>query len=435
MSAVPGAAVTVGPAQRVVGEITVPGDKSISHRYAMLAAVAAGRSAIRNYATGADGAATLACLERLGVEIARQPAPGGGSDVIVGGRGVGGLGQPATTLDAQNSGTTLRLLTGLLAAHPFRSTITGDQSLRRRPMRRVIAPLERMGARISAEDGRPPLTIEGTALSGIDYVPEVPSAQVKSAILLAGLHAEGRTVVRERVVTRDHTERALRAFGVSIHIAAGAIAIERADSLRPLTLEVPGDMSSAAFWAVAAAALPGSDLTIRHVGLNPTRIAILDALARFGARVDTDVESDAANEPRGRVRVRHDTLRDVEIHAEEVPALIDELPVLAALATRGGSITVRGAGELRVKESDRIAALVAGLRALGATAYEWEDGFRVEARQRLSGGSADAAGDHRLAMAFAVAALGATGPSIIHGGDAVAVSYPGFFDVLGAVCR
>lgn len=415
----------------------MPGDKSISHRYAMLAALASGRSTIGNYATGADCAATLTCLEQLGVTIERRRARGDGvgSAVVVSGRGLRGLCEPAGTLDARNSGTTLRLLAGILAAHPFRSTITGDASLRRRPMRRVIVPLERMGARIRADHERPPLTIEGAELTGIEYSPDIPSAQVKSAVLLAGIHAGGRTQVRERVPTRDHTERALAAFGVSVIRDGPVVAVERAGGLQPIDADVPGDMSSAAFWAVAAAALPGSDITIRDVGLNPTRIAVLQVLERFGARVDVHVDREVAHEPRGHVRIRHDTVGDVEIRAEEVPSLIDELPLLAALAVHGGSIAVRGAGELRVKESDRIAALVSGLRGLGAGAEEWEDGFRVEGRRRLAGGTADCAGDHRLVMAFAVAALGAVRPSTILGADAVDVSYPGFFEVLGTVCR
>jgi 3-phosphoshikimate 1-carboxyvinyltransferase len=415
----------------------VPGDKSISHRYALFAAIADGRTVIHGYAPGADCAATLSCLAALGIRIEPLPA-GPGLDVpsiALIGRGLRGLHAPATVLDARNSGTTLRLLSGILAAHPFTATLTGDESLRRRPMRRIIEPLGRMGAQLVAQNGCAPLTITGSALHPIDYAPPVPSAQVKSAVLLAGLQTEGTTTVREVVTTRDHTEHGLRAFGAEIAAFDGGVLVEGPQRLSAIEATVPGDVSSATFWAVAAAALPGSDVELTDVGLNPTRTALFDVLARAGAEVERQPARVEHGEPRGSVRIRAGTLRPIALGPEDVPALIDELPALAALATHGGELHVTGAGELRVKESDRISALAAGLRALGADVDEFPDGFHVRGRRRLRGGVADASGDHRLAMAFAVAALGAEEPSIIAGAEAVAVSYPAFFETLAALTR
>jgi 3-phosphoshikimate 1-carboxyvinyltransferase len=418
----------VKPARCVRGRVRLPGDKSIAHRYALLAALASGQSRFVAFAPGADARATLACLRQLGVEIRTGMADG--STVEIQGRGLRGLRGPEAPLDAANSGTTMRLLAGVLAAHPFASVLTGDASLARRPMRRVIEPLEHMGARIESRDGRPPLAIQGGALKGIDCRLVVPSAQVKGAVLLAGLQASGQTVVRVPGATRDHTERALAAFGAHVEVDGSAVALAGNQPLRALEARIPGDISSAAFWAVAAAALPGSEVDIVDVGLNPTRTAILDVLRRAGAYVEAEVTDPNASEPLGRVKVRHDTRRPLTIEPAEVPLLIDELPALAALAAHGGEITVTGAAELRVKESDRITVLVAGLRALGADADELPDGFHVRGRSPLAGGLADAAGDHRLAMAFAIAALGAAAPSGIAGAEAVDVSYPGFFTVL-----
>jgi 3-phosphoshikimate 1-carboxyvinyltransferase len=366
----------------------------------------------------------------MGADIHDDRA-GGAPTIRIIGRGLGGLRAPTAALDAGNSGSTLRMLAGVLTAHPFEATLDGDASLRSRPMRRVIAPLERMGARIESLQDRPPLRVHGTAsVQPISLRPEVPSAQVKSAVLLAGLHATGTTSVEEPVSTRDHTERALEAFGARVVRQDCAVSITGAQRLTGRDLRVPGDISSAAFWLAAAAALPGSDLTIEDVGLNPTRTAILGVLRRLGAQIDTSIEREDANEPAGSLRIRHGAVGLTEIKPEEVPGLIDELPVLAALATHGGELSVSGAGELRVKESDRISALAAGLRALGADIDERPDGFHVKGRGRLRGGEADAHGDHRLAMAFAIAALGASGPTTIHGAGAAAVSYPEFFAVL-----
>jgi 3-phosphoshikimate 1-carboxyvinyltransferase len=425
----------VRPARRVLGRVRVPGDKSISHRYALLAALANGRSRVHGYAPGADCAATLACLRALGVSIDAAPPPPGLTvpSITIVGRGLRGLHAPGDVLDAQNSGTTLRLLSGVLAAHPFTATLTGDESLRRRPMRRVIDPLTRMGARIDADGDRAPLTITGGCLRPIDYTPPVPSAQVKSAVLLAGLQTDGETIVREAVPTRNHTELALEAFGVRVRTIPGGVALEGTRPLHAIDATVPGDSSSATFWAVAAAALPGSDVELVDVGVNPTRTALFDVLTRAGARVDREPPRTLHGEPCGTIRVRPGDLRPVTIGPADVPGLIDELPALAAMATHGGELHVTGAGELRVKESDRISALAAGLRGLGAEVEEFPDGFHVRGARRITGGTAHAAGDHRLAMAFAIAALGAERPSIITGAEAVAVSYPGFFETLAAL--
>jgi 3-phosphoshikimate 1-carboxyvinyltransferase len=422
--------VTVTPALSISGALRVPGDKSISHRYALLAAIADGRSTIANYAPGADCASTLSCVEALGAIVSRTPAAAGDEPALItiDGRGLRGLRAPAAPLDCGNSGSTMRMLGGVVAAHPFISTLVGDASLSRRPMRRIIGPLAQMGAAITAGAGdRPPITIHGANLAGIHFKPETPSAQVKSAVLLAGLQASGDTSVLEPASTRDHTERALVAFGARVTVQGRLISVQGGQRLAGCALTVPGDLSSAAFMAVAAAAIAGSDVSITNVGLNPSRAALLDLLRRFGAVVEATVDDQWNGEPVGRLRIRHGAMTDLVITPDEVPEVIDELPVLATLGTFGGSVTVSGAGELRVKESDRIAELVAGLRAMGADADERPDGFQVRSGTRLTGGTVHARHDHRLAMAFAIAALGATGPTIIQGADAVAVSYPGFF--------
>jgi 3-phosphoshikimate 1-carboxyvinyltransferase len=434
----------IKPARRVRGRLRPAGDKSISHRYALLAALADGRSVIHHYSIGADCASTLACLDRLGARVERRNTatstgspPGSASDleVAITGVGVRGLIPPGAPLDTGNSGSTMRMLAGVLAAHSFTAQLVGDASLSRRPMRRVIEPLEQMGARIESNAYHPPLTVSGSDLHGIEHAPGIASAQVKSAVLLAGLQASGTTRVVEPVRTRDHTELALRAFGAEVLTENCDIEIAGGQRLHPLELFVPGDLSSAAFWTVAAAAIPGSDLVIEHVGLNPTRTALLDVLERAGAHVDRRIETETAGEPCGTVRVRHGAMKPLVITPDEVPGLIDELPALAAHATFGGELVVTGAAELRVKESDRISALVAGLRGLGADIDELPDGFHVRGTRRLGGGHADAANDHRLAMAFAIAALGAEGPSMIAGAEAVDVSYPGFFATLDMLCE
>lgn len=419
--------IVVRPARAVRGRVRVPGDKSIAHRYAMLASLARGTTVIRGFAPGADCRSTLRCLDALGMATDRA-----GDSVTIIGRGSRPFGSPAGALDAGNSGTTTRLLTGLLAFHPFSTSLTGDASLARRSMRRVIDPLTQMGARIESNDGRLPMTITGGDLHAIHHRTEVPSAQVKGAVLLAGLGARGTTRVTEPRQTRNHTELALGRFGAIVEVDGTTVSVSGGQTLAAVDASIPGDFSSAAFWCVAAAGLSGSDLLIEGVGLNPTRTALLDVLRRAGAAVDAWV-TDPSEEPAGTLRIRHDALAPIVVGLDEVPGLIDELPALAALATFGGEMTVTGAAELRVKESDRISALAAGLRSMGASVDEHPDGFHVWSTRRLPGGAADAAGDHRLAMAFAVAALGASGPTTIFGADAVDVSYPGFFATLEAL--
>jgi 3-phosphoshikimate 1-carboxyvinyltransferase len=371
--------------------------------------------------SGADVAATIACVRALGADVT-VIAPG---VIAVTGRD---WTRPLTDLDAENSGTTMRLMTGLLAACPLESTLTGDASLRRRPMRRVIDPLTAMGACISSKDGLAPLVIEGRPLHGVEWTPPVPSAQIKSAIMLAGLRASGTTTVIEPAETRDHTERAFPLFGLSCDVEG--LRIRVAGGQRPSVpnsrLQVPGDPSSAAVWAAAAAAIPGSRVHVRGVALNPRRIGFLRALERLGAEVSVAQESQAGGEPVGTITVGFGDRRDTSIDAGEVPGLIDELPVLAACAAAGRRLEVSGAQELRVKESDRITALVTGFRALGVNAEERPDGFVIDGRTQATGGSADAVGDHRLVMAFAIVALAASGPTRIDGAECVAVSYPTF---------
>ncbi len=421
---------------RATGRLRVPGDKSISHRYAMLAAIADGTSRLRGYAPGADCAATLSCLEALGARVSRGETLT--HAVTIEGLGLGGLRPSNAPLDAANSGTSMRLLAGLLSAHPFRTIIGGDASLSRRPMRRVIAPLTQMGATIGAVDGHPPLTIDGAALRGISYSADVPSAQVKSAILLAGLHATGRTTVVEPAPTRDHTERAFEAFGARVHCEGRSVSVDGGQRLGAVDADIPGDISSAVFWLVLAAGTPESDLVIESVGLNPSRTGVLDILRRAGAeiRVLPPDAHHSAGEPIGALHVRHGEPQSFEIAPDEVPGVIDEIPGLAALAAMqpGISMTVRGAQELRVKESDRIAMLARGFRALGIEIEEFADGFTIHGGPP-AGGEADAAHDHRLAMAFAIAGSRAGGPVHITGADAVAVSYPGFFDQLDRIAR
>lgn len=420
---------TIVAATSISGGCAVPGDKSISHRYAILAALAEGTSEIRNFSAADDCARTLACLERLGVTVERKK-----ESVRITGAGLQGLKASRRTLDAGNSGTTIRMLAGVLAGQPFKSEITGDASLRRRPMRRVIEPLAQMGARIRARNSEfAPLEIQGGALRPIDYTLPVASAQVKSAILLAGLFAEGVTSVTEPARTRDHTEVALTEFGATVERPDRTIRIRGGPRLQPAQLTVPGDISSAVFLIAAAALLPDSNLLISGVGLNPTRTAILDVLASWGAPVNLVNLEMRHGELVGDIAVRHAMLTGGEIPAAQVPGLIDELPMLAALGpfTEQG-VEIRGAGELRVKESDRIAALAENLRRMGARVEEFPDGLRVEGKSAASlrGAEIDPRGDHRIAMAFAVAGLAAPGKTVIRGAECAAVSFPNFWDLL-----
>jgi 3-phosphoshikimate 1-carboxyvinyltransferase len=432
MSHTPADAAVIVPARCVTGRVRVPGDKSMSHRYAMLAALAEGVSTIDNYLEGQDCAATLECLRALGVTVQHV-----GRGVRIQGRGLSGLTPPAAPLDAGNSGTTMRLLAGIVSAHAFRTVIGGDASLTRRPMLRVIDPLSLMGASIASHDGCPPLTIDGAALRGIQHEPRIPSAQVKGAVLLAGLQADGDTIVVEPHATRDHTERALAAFGARVHRENGRVRLAGKQRLRGRDLAVPGDVSSAAFWMALGAGTPGGNLEIDDVGLNPTRTAVLDIIRRSGADVESEVQREEAGEPVGRIHVRFGLPRSFSVEPEEVPGVIDEIPALAALAALlppGAVLQVRGAAELRVKESDRIACLARGFRALGAEVDEYPDGFRLESRP-LAGSTVDAAGDHRLAMAFAIAATRAAQPTTILGAASAAVSYPGFYAELARLTR
>jgi 3-phosphoshikimate 1-carboxyvinyltransferase len=420
----------ISPGGSVSGVVELPGDKSISHRCAILAALAEGRSGIANYSTAADCRSTLGCLEQLGVEtkIGRE------GEVQITGAGLAGLKAPKRALDADNSGSTMRMLAGVLAGQPFTSTLTGDASLRRRPMRRVIEPLREMGAEIRSRNGDvAPLEIRGGNLRAIDYSLPVPSAQVKSAILLAGLYADGMTTVREAVRTRDHTELALREFGALVETAKGAVRVHPRPKLEARQLVVPGDLSAAVFLIGAALVLPKSALVVHNVGLNPTRAKVLDFLISMGAEIHVEAVESRSGELVGDISVRHAALAGGEISEAQVAEMIDELPMLAALGpfTEKG-ITIHDAKELRVKESDRIATLAEGLRRMSARVEEFPDGMRVEGRGagKLRGAKVDPQGDHRIAMALAVAGLGAEGETVILDAGCVAVSFPEFFGTL-----
>ena len=396
------------------GRIRVPGDKSISHRALLLAARAEGTSVVRGLADGDDVARTRAAVESLGAEFEGDRITGGGDR----------LHEPEAVLDVGNSGTGIRLLAGYCAAFDWLTVLAGDASVARRPMDRVAEPLRAMGATVDGRDGGhyPPLVVRGGGLRGIDYTPPVASAQVKSAVLLAGLGADGETVVREPVATRSHTEDLLAACGADVDVSGGAggehVVRLRASPLTPFVLDVPGDPSQAAFWVVAACITPGSDLVVEDVYVGPGRRGFLDVLLRMGA----DVEAGD-----GTIRARYGPLNGASIGGPEVPGLIDEIPVLAVAAAVAETPTeIGGAAELRVKESDRIATVADGLRAFGVTLETKADGFVVAGGARLVGGRADAAGDHRVAMAMAVAALAADGDSIVEGWESVATSYPGF---------
>jgi len=415
----------ISPAGRLRGRVRVPGDKSISHRAALIGALARGDTVIHHFLRADDCLHTVSCLRALGVGIEDE-----GSRLIV--RGMGPRWRaPMTPLDAGNSGTTMRLLAGILAGQPFQTELTGDASLRTRPVDRIVEPLSRMGARIVASgDGRfPPLRITGGSLRGITYTLPVASAQVKSAVLLAGLLAEGPTTVVEPTPTRDHTERMLAAFGAPIRRDGDRVSVTAA-ALRGHEVRVCGDISSAAFLLAAAAAMPGSELTVEHVGLNPTRTGFLDVLRALGAEADVRQTGEDAGEPVGAVTVRGQRLRGVRIGGSLIPRVIDELPVLCVIATAAeGETVISDAAELRVKESDRIAVIARGLRALGGEVEERPDGLTVYG-SRLHGGRVGSAGDHRIAMAFAVAGLLAGGPVTVEGAESIAVSFPEFTRVL-----
>ncbi len=419
-----GSNVVVRPARAVSGVVHIPGDKSISHRYAMLAAIAGGTSRFHNFSEARDCFSTLHCLCELGCDWGR--AEDGAIEV----HGVGPrLRTPTEPLDCENSGSTMRMLSGILAGQPFSSELCGDESLSRRPMARIIAPLTEMGASIEASaGGRPPLKIHGGPLKAIHYKPEVASAQVKSCVLFAGLFADGETVVEEPIRTRDHGEIALRAFGAEVERTGNASRIVGGQRLRAIEAHVPGDLSSAAFFLCAAALFPGSQITLPGILMNPTRARLLDILMQMGLKVAIAHLEAHQGELIGTIEARGAAWKGTVIAGADTAVLIDEIPVLAAAApyTEGG-LEVRDAKELRVKESDRIAAVAANLRKMGAEIEERPDGMRIPGGQHLRGAELDSFGDHRIAMAFAVAALRAEGETTIHGADAAGVSYPAFF--------
>ncbi len=420
----------IRPARNISGALRLPGDKSISHRYAMLAAIAEGTTRLENFSTGADCASTLNCLRTLGVEWERT-----GNMVTIQGRGPK-LQAPVAKLDCGNSGSTMRMLSGILAGQEFCSELVGDQSLSGRPMARVITPLQAMGAKINADESHAPLRITGGHLEAINYQMPVASAQVKSAVLFAGLFAKGETRVEEPARTRDHGELALRAFGAEVRMQGNGASIVGGQRLHGLESTIPGDLSSAAFFLCAAALFPGSQLTISGLGLNPTRSSLLDVLAGMGVGISITQLEEHHGELTGIVQVQGGELRGTVIQSPYTEKLIDEIPVLAAIApyTETG-IEIRDARELRVKESDRITALATNLRAMGAEVEEREDGLRIPGKQQLHGAKIDPFGDHRIAMAFAVAALRTVGDTVIKGAESAGISYPEFFETLEGVVQ
>jgi 3-phosphoshikimate 1-carboxyvinyltransferase len=421
----------IRPARNIAGALRLPGDKSISHRYAMLAAISGGTSRLENFSTGADCASTLGCLAALGADVQRKE-----NAVLIQGHGPG-LRAPGGPLDCGNSGSTMRMLSGILAGQEFSSELLGDESLSRRPMARIIGPLEQMGATIFGQDGgRPPLQITGTRLNAIDYKIPVASAQVKSALLFAGLFAEGETRVEEPVRTRDHGELALRAFGAEVKQDGNQVTIAGGQKLHAINAEIPGDLSSAAFFLCAAALFPGSRLLISSLLMNPTRARLLDILIMMGVGITVAQLEDQQGELVGSVEVDGRDLRGGIIAGADTAALIDEIPVLAAIAPyTAAGFEVRDARELRVKESDRIASIVTNLRAMGAEVEELEDGLKIPGGQTLHGAEIDSFGDHRIAMAFAVAALRAEGETTIRNANAAVISLPGFFGALESLSQ
>jgi 3-phosphoshikimate 1-carboxyvinyltransferase len=423
----------IRPAHNILGTLRLPGDKSISHRYAMLGAFAEGTSRFSNFSTGADCASTLACMESLGARVRKL------DDGLVEIDGVGGHVTPANhPLDCGNSGSTMRMMSGLLAPQEGRFTLIGDASLSRRPMERIRKPLADMGAHITLSDGHAPVMIQGRSLHAIDFTTPVPSAQVKTCVLLAGLQTFGDTTVREALRTRDHSELALRAFGAKLTRSIDSITISGPQTLQAIEATVPGDISSAAFFLCAAALFPNSGLILDGVGLNPTRATLLDVLTALGARIAVLQLQEANSELVGTVQITTDPegLRSTTISGALAAQLIDELPVLAAIGPyTSGGIRIRDAKELRVKESDRIALVARNLRAMGAEVEEFEDGLDVPGGQTLHGAVIDSGGDHRIAMAFSIAALRAEGETLIQGAESAAISFPEFFDLLDLVAE
>lgn len=420
--------ITVMPAKSVVGHIQLPGDKSISHRLALLGAISTGETSIENFASSQDCHSTLGCLMALGVPIEKD----GKNHIRIRGQGLNGFTAPHDILDAGNSGSTIRMLSGILAGHPFQSTITGDASLQRRPMNRVLVPLEQMGASIQATEGNyPPLTICGGLLNPIRYTLPVASAQVKSAILLAGLYADGDTTVIEPIPTRNHTEMALREFGGQLTIDGNAITIAGKQKLHGIQTKVPGDISSAAFFLAAALLLGNSEIRMDQVGLSPGRRGIVDLLLKMGASIEIIDPRREGGEPVGDLCAKSSALKGGRVAGQDVPQLIDEIPILAVLGTQTAEgIEIRDAAELRIKESDRIRSIVDNLRSMGATVEEFPDGLFVAGKQILKGTRINTYGDHRIAMAFAIAGLLAQGETVIQDAECAAVSFPDFFETL-----
>jgi 3-phosphoshikimate 1-carboxyvinyltransferase len=424
----------LNPARQISGRLRLPGDKSISHRAALIAALASSSTEIANFSTARDCASTVACLRELGISIEQTNHKlifAGGEKLV----------SPQRPLDCGNSGSTLRILTGVLAGHDLTAELIGDESLSSRPMRRIVEPLELMGAKIESTDGRAPLRVNGSArLTPITYKLPVASAQVKSAILFAGLNAAGRTTVIETSPSRDHTERLFNGFGVPVKTDDNlSVTVEGPARLSGGAITIPGDVSSAAYFVAAAMLLPGSDLIIEHVGLNPTRAAFLDVLTRWGADISvTDVQSER-NEPSGTIHLRGGINRNANesertLSGALIPALIDELPLLAVVGSQiDGGIKIRDAAELRHKESDRLAATAMNLRAMGAEVEEFADGLSVSGPTKLRGALVDSHSDHRIAMAFSVAALLAEGETEIGGSECVAISFPEFYSLLDSL--
>lgn len=424
--------ICIRPIDSLDAEISVPGDKSISHRAVMLSALSNGRCHIHNFLPSEDCLATANAFRSMGIRI-ENPEP----DLLIVDGKSGSLTPPSAPIDCGNSGTTMRLLAGILAAQPFSSTLIGDESLSRRPMRRIITPLSEMGATLHATGDRatPPLHIQGRQLQGIRYQLPIPSAQVKSAILLAGLFAKGRTTVVETIPSRDHSERMLRHFQVPLHIHNGEISLTGGSPLESRDIHVPGDFSSAAFWLVAAAANPNSHLIIRNVGLNPTRTGLLRILIRMGATIREFVESNDSAEPSGSIEVFGTNLQATHIAGNEIPNVIDEIPILAiAAALAEGTTTISDAAELRVKETDRLAAIAKNLQLMDVEVQEKPDGLIIQGKQKLKAASLDSFGDHRIAMAFAIAGLFTNGETKIHNTACIATSYPTFFETLRQLC-
>ena len=423
----------IRPARNILGTLRLPGDKSISHRYALLGAFAEGTSRFSNFSTGADCASTLSCMQALGARVRKL------DDGRIEIDGVGGRVTPADhPLDCGNSGSTMRMISGLLAPQQGTFTLIGDDSLSRRPMERIRKPLAEMGANLTLTDGHAPVTIQGAPLHAIDFTPPVPSAQVKTCVLLAGLQTDGTTVVREAIRTRDHSELALRAFGATLTRSIDSITINGPQKLHAIEAAVPGDISSAAFFLCAAALFPNSGLILDGIGLNPTRAALLDVLTTLGARIAVLQLEEVHSELVGTVQITADEsgLRSTEVSGALAAQLIDELPVLAAIGPyTSGGIRIRDAKELRVKESDRIALVASNLRAMGAEVEEFEDGLDVPGGQQLHGAVIDSGGDHRIAMAFSIAALRAEGETLIQGAESAAISFPEFFDLLDLVAE